>query len=78
MEVPPRPGYQLKDNLQYPCTATAIVAIANCITFLHLLRMVWTKEGWVDSLLALDEWWNEDGTYDHLDLDLDGHDDPGV
>jgi hypothetical protein len=40
--------------------------------------MVWTKEGWVDSLLALDEWWNEDGTYDHLDLDLDGHDASGV
>ena len=47
----PHPGYRLKDNLPYPCTATAIVA--HCTTFLHLLRMVWTKDGWAEILVNL-------------------------
>ena len=34
-------------------------------------------EGWMDTLPYLDEW-DEDGTYDHLDLALGGHDAPGV
>ena len=46
----PRPDYQLKDNLQYPCTATAIASIAHCTAFLLLLRLAWTKDGRVDIL----------------------------
>ena len=71
----PRPGYQLQESLQYPCTA--IASIAHCPTFLHLLQMTWTTEGGLDNLLDSDEW-DEDGTYDHLDLSLGGQDAPGV
>jgi hypothetical protein len=71
----PRPGYQLQASLQYLCTV--IASIAHWPTFLHLLRMTWTMEGWMDTLPYLDEW-DEDGTYDHLDLALGGHDAPGV
>jgi len=39
--------------------------------------MAWMKDGWVDTLLDLDEW-DEDATYDHLDLDLGGHHAPSA
>ena len=42
---------------------------AHCPSFLHSCTM----EGWVDTLACLDDG-DEDGTYDHLDLALDGHD----
>ena len=34
--------------------------IAHCTTFLHLLRLAWTKDGWVD-LLDYDDW-DDDAT----------------
>ena len=40
-------------------------------------RLAWTKDGWVDTLLGYDDW-DDDATYDHLDLDFDGHDAPGM
>ena len=54
-----------------------IASIAHCYAFLLLLRLAWTKNGWVDTLLDYDDW-DDDATYDHLDLDLGGHDAPGV
>ena len=38
--------------------------------FLLLLRLAWTKDGWVDTLFDYDDW-DDDATNDHLDLDLD-------
>jgi hypothetical protein len=67
----------LKDILQYPCTATAIASIANCHTFLFLLRLAWTKDGWVDT----SEWediWDDDAYYTHFDLDLGWYDAAGM
>jgi hypothetical protein len=77
VEVPFPPWLSTKDNLENSFTPTAIASIAHCTTVLHQLRMAWTKDGWVDTLLDLDVW-DEDGTYDHLDLDLGGHDASGV
>ena len=45
----PCPDYHLKDNLQYPCTATAIASIAHCHSFMFLLRLAWTEDGWMDT-----------------------------
>ena len=70
----PRPDYHLKDNLQIrlqcPCTATAIASIAHCHSYLFLLRLAWTKDGWMDT----SEWEDlQDDDYAHLDdLDFDG------
>jgi len=47
-----------------------IASIAHCHAFLLLLRLAWTEKGWVDTLLDYDDW-DDDATYDHLDLDLD-------
>ena len=67
----PRPAYHLKDHLQYPCTAKAVASIAHCSAFLHLLRVEWTKDGWMDTLEEEDVW-DEDEYYAHLDnLDFD-------
>ena len=66
----PRPDYHLQDNLQYQCTATATAFIAHCTVFLLLLRLAWTKDGWMDTL-EWDDVWHDDATYDYLDLDLD-------
>ena len=54
-----------------------VASIAHCHTFLHLLRLAWTKDGWVDPLLDYAVW-DDDGTNDHLDLDLGGYDATGV
>ncbi len=65
----PRPDCHLKDNLQYPCTAKAVASIAHCSAFLYLLRVAWTKDGWMDTL---EDVWDEDEYYAHLDnLDFD-------
>jgi len=34
------------------------------------LRLAWTKDRWVDTL-EWDDAWDDEATYDHLDLDLD-------
>ena len=62
----PRPAYHLKDHLQYPCTAKAVASIAHCSEFLHLLRVAWTKDGWIDTLEE-EKVWDEDEYYAHLD-----------
>ena len=54
--------------------ATAMASIAHYTASLLLLRLAWTMDGWVDTLLDYDEW-NDDATYNHLDLDLGA---PGV
>ena len=63
--------YAKRQLLQYPCTATAIASIAHWHSFLFLLRLAWTKDGWVDT----SEWedlWDDDAYYAHLDdLDFD-------
>ena len=67
----PRPDYHLKDHLQYPCTAKAVASIAHCSEFLYLLRVAWTKDGWMDTSEEEDVW-DEDAYYAHLDnLDFD-------
>ena len=67
----PRPDYHLKDHLQYPCTAKAVASIAHCSAFLHLLRVEWTKDGWMDTLEE-EQVWDEDAYYAHIDnLDFD-------
>ena len=49
--------------------ATAISSIAHCTAFfLLLLRLAWTKDGCVDTLLDYVDW-DDDTIYDHLDLD---------
>ena len=37
--------------------------------FLLLLQLAWTKDGRVDTFDWEDDW-DDDATYDHLDLDL--------
>ena len=65
------PDYHLKDHLQYPCTAKAVASIAHCTAFLHLLRVEWTKDGWMDTLEE-EQVWDEDAYYAHIDnLDFD-------
>ena len=60
------PDYHLKDHLQYPCTAKAVASIAHCSAFLYLLRVSWTKDGWMDTLEEKKNW-DEDEYYAHLD-----------
>ena len=61
----------MKDHLQYPCTTKAVASIAQCRAFLFLLRVAWTKEGWMDTSEEEDVW-DEDEYYAHLDnLDFD-------
>ena len=46
-------------------------SIAHCSAFLYLLRVAWTKDGWMDTLEEEDVW-DEDEYYAHLDnLDFD-------
>ena len=46
-------------------------SIAHCHTFLFLLRVAWTKEGWADTAVEEDAW-DDDAYYAHLDdLDFD-------
>ena len=69
----PRTDYHLTDNLQYACTPTAIASIMRPLPRLLAptrLRLAWTKDGWVDTR-DWDDVWDDDATYDHLDLDLD-------
>ena len=70
-DSPERLYCHLKDNLQYPCTATAIASIAHCHSFMFLLRLTWTDDGWMDT----SEWedpLDDDAYYTHLaDLDFD-------
>ena len=67
----PHPDYHLKDNLQYPCTATAIASIAHCHSFMFLLRLTWTEDGWMDTSVGEDPL-DDDAYHTHLaDLDLD-------
>jgi len=49
----------------------SVASIAHCSAFLYLLRVVWTKDGWMDTLEQEDVW-DEDAYYAHLDhLDFD-------
>jgi len=67
----PKPDYHLKDNLQYPCSATAIASIAHCHSFMFLLRLTWTEDGWMDTSVGEDPL-DDDAYHTHLaDLDLD-------
>ena len=51
--------------------AKAVASIAHCSAFLYLLRVAWTKDGWMDTLEEEDVW-DEDTYYAHLDnLDFD-------
>ena len=49
----------------------SVASIAHCSAFLYLLRVAYTKDGWMDTLEQEDVW-DEDAYYAHLDnLDFD-------
>ena len=49
----------------------SVASIAHCSAVLYLMRVAWTKEGWMDTLEEEDVW-DDDEYYAHLDnLDFD-------